>query len=157
MTYNYLFIPYCTNYKTTIMDTSFFSDLNWLHILVAAIAYFMLGAIWYSPLFGKQWVAYQKIDMNNPDAKKGVAGIMTGSFLWMFITSAGLAVLIEKLQLDTAGSGVGLGLLTGICFSASAISVTYLYVKKPFGLHLIDSLYHIIGQIIAAVILCIWR
>jgi hypothetical protein len=139
------------------MDTSTFSNLNWLHILVAALAYFALGSIWYSALFGKKWVFYQKINMADPGAKKGVAAIMFGSFLWMFVASIGLAILVQRLQLNEAMSGLKLGLLTGICFSAAAISISYLYVKKPLGLHLIDSFYHIAGQIIAAVILCMWR
>ena len=139
------------------MDTSFFSELNWLHILVAALAYFMLGALWYSPLFGKQWVAYQKININDPDAKKGAAGIMLLSFLLMFLTTIGLAILINRLDLYEAISGIKLGLFTGIFFSASAISVSYLYIKKPLGLHLIDGLYHVLGQMIAALILCVWQ
>ena len=139
------------------MDTSFFSELNWLHILVAAIAYFLLGAIWYSPLFGKRWIAYQKIDMNDPEAKKGAATIMFFSFIIMFLTTIGLAVLVFRLDLEEAMSGIKLGLFTGLLFSAAAISISYLYVKKPLGLHLIDGLYHVLGQVIAAVILCIWR
>lgn len=139
------------------MDTSFFSELNWLHILVAAIAYFLLGAIWYSPLFGKRWIAYQKIDMNDPEAKKGAATIMFFSFIIMFLTTIGLAVLVYRLELEEAMSGIKLGLFTGLLFSAAAISISYLYVKKPLGLHLIDGLYHVLGQVIAAVILCIWR
>ncbi len=140
------------------MDTSIFSNLPWLHILVAAIAYFMLGAIWYSFLFQKKWVAYQNINMNDPKAKEGTAAIMIGSFVWMFIATVGLALLIDRTGV-TGGvmSGVKLGLITGICFSASAISITYLYIKKPMGLHFIDGLYHVVGQIIAAVILCVWR
>ena len=139
------------------MDTSFLSSLPWLHILVAAIAYFALGAIWYSALFGKTWVSYQKIDMNAPDAKKGTGAIMFGSFIWMFITTIGLAIIVNRLNLNNAMSGVKWGLLTGVCFSAAAISISYLYVKKPTGLHLIDYLYHVLGQIIACVILCVWR
>ena len=139
------------------MDTSIFSNLDWLHILVAALAYFVLGAIWYSPLFGKQWIAYQKIDMNDPEAKKGAATIMIFSFIWMIFTTIGLAILVYRLDLTTAMSGIKLGLLTGVCFSFAAISVTYLYIKKPLGLHLIDGLYHVVGQIAAAVILCVWQ
>jgi hypothetical protein len=167
--HDYTSIGWCRHYELlqnlsiflgktkTTMDTTFLSNLNWLHILVAAIAYFALGSIWYSGLFGKKWVAYQQINMNDPNAKKGVAAIMTGSFVWMFITSLGLAILVYRLGLTTASSGIKLGLLTGICFSAAAISVSYLYVKKPLGLHLIDSFYHIFGQIIAAIILCAWK
>lgn len=139
------------------MDSTIFSNLNWLHILVAAIAYFALGAVWYSALFSKQWIGYHKIDINHPDAKKGTGAIMFGSFIWMFITSLGLAILVNRLNLTEAMSGIKLGLLTGIFFSASAISVTYLYLKKPAGLHLIDCLYHVVGQIIAAIILCVWH
>ncbi|MFL5808513.1 MAG: DUF1761 domain-containing protein [Flavisolibacter sp.] len=139
------------------MDTAFFSNLQWLHILVAAIAYFALGAVWYSALFGKRWVSYQKIDMNAPDAKSGTGGIMFGSFIWMFITTIGLAIIVDRLNLNNAMSGVKWGLLTGVCFSSAAISISYLYVKKPAGLHLIDCLYHVIGQVIACVILCVWR
>ena len=33
-------------------------DLNWLAVLVAALAYFAIGALWYAPpLFGKAWMA----------------------------------------------------------------------------------------------------
>lgn len=139
------------------MDMTIFSNINTLAVLVAAIAYFALGALWYAPLFGKQWVAHQKIDMTHPDAKKGVGIIMFGSFVLMVVACAGLAVLVEKLQLTEVYSGVKLGLLTGICFSAAAISITYLYIKKSTALHLIDGAYHVIGQIIAAIILCVWK
>ncbi|GAC1488348.1 MAG: DUF1761 domain-containing protein [Flavisolibacter sp.] len=134
-----------------------FSHMNGLHVLVAAIAYFGLGSIWYSFLFGKNWVTYQNINMQDPESKKGVGAIMFGSFILMALATLGLSVLITRLNLVTALSGVKLGLLTGICFSVTAISISYLYVKKPGPLHLIDGFYHIIGQIIAAVILCIWR
>src|SRR6476469_5324214 len=129
------------------MDTAFLSNLNWLHVLVAAIAYFALGMIWYSALFGKKWVAYQQINMNDPNARKGAGAIMALSFVWMFIICIGLAVIVDRLQLTTASSGIKWGLLTGICFSSAAISISYLSVKKPLGLHFIDCLYHIIGQI----------
>ena len=139
------------------MDTSFISEINWLAVLIASIVYFAIGAIWYAPLFGKQWVKYHKIDMDVPEAKKGVAGIMTTSFLIMFIICIGLAVMIARMDLSSAMSGLKLGLVTGICFSAAAISTTYLYLKKPSALHMIDGLYHVIGQIAASIILCVWQ
>lgn len=133
------------------------SNLNWLHILVATIAYFIVGAIWYSFLFQKPWIRYHGIDTSNPEAKKGAGLIMLVGFIWTFIIVTGLAILINRMAL--AGgvlSGIKLGLTTGVCFSALTISMTYLYLKKPAGLHLIDGLYHIVGQIVAAIILCIW-
>lgn len=139
------------------MDTTILSNLNWLHVLVAALAYFVLGGVWYSALFQKKWIAYQNIDMNNPDGKKGVGVIMFFSFILMFLVTVGLAVLVSRMGLTSAQSGIKLGLFTGILFSACAVSIGYLYTKKPSGLHLIDGLYHVVGQVIAAVILCIWK
>ena len=34
---------------------------NYAAVIVAAIAYWILGAIWYAALFGKQWVALEGI------------------------------------------------------------------------------------------------
>jgi hypothetical protein len=31
--------------------------MNWLAIICAAVAYWILGWLWYSALFGKIWVA----------------------------------------------------------------------------------------------------
>lgn len=133
------------------------SNLNWLHVLVAALAYFVLGAIWYSFLFQKQWTRYQKIDLSNPQGKKGAGMIMLLSFIWTFIIVAALAILVFKIQMEGGVmSGIKLGLTTGL-FSALTISMTYLYLKKPFGLHLIDGLYHVLGQMIAAIILIVWK
>jgi hypothetical protein len=140
------------------MSSNILSNLNWLHILVAAIAYFALGAIWYSFLFQKQWVRYHNIDMNNADARKGAGAIMFMSFILMFLVTIGLAILINKMTIiGGAMSGVKIGLTTGVLFSATAISITYLYLKRPAGLHFIDGLYHVVGQVIAAVILCVWH
>ena len=140
------------------MDTSLVSQINWIAVLLAAVAYFMLGALWYGGLFSRKWTAQHKIDLTDPDLKKGTAAIMFGSFLLMLLTTIGLAILVERLDLRFGFlSGLKLGLLSGTLFSAAAISITYLYLKKPLGLHLIDGLYHVVGQVTAAIILCIWR
>jgi hypothetical protein len=138
------------------MDTSFLSNLNWLAVLVAAVGYFMLGALWYSVLFGKAWIKGTGIDMSKPDAKKGAGGIMAFTFLLEFVTCIGLAILVSRLMLSGALSGVKLGLFTGIFFSSISICISYLYQSKPKTLHAIDAGYHIVGSVIAAVILCVW-
>lgn len=141
------------------MDTSFFSHLNWLAVVVAAVAYFMIGGLWYSKLlFANTWIKSTGIDMNKPDAKKGVGGIMAFTFILEFVICLALAVLAYRLML-TGGvmSGLKLGLFTGICFSATVICISYLYQGKPKVLTLIDGGYHIAGNIVAAVILCCWH
>ena len=139
------------------MNTSFLSEINWLAVLVAALAYFALGALWYSKaLFAKKWILHTKIDMSNPDVSKGMAGIMFMSFVFMFITCVGLAILRSRLELDTWMGGAKLGLLTGLCFGITAISISYLYEKRSSELHFINGAYTLVGNIIAAIIICSW-
>ena len=116
------------------MNTEIFSHINWWAILVAALAYFMLGALWYSKvLFGNTWIKSTGIDMSNPNAKKGVGGIMAFTFILEFLVTVGLAILIYRLGLSGLMSGVKLGLFTGILFSGIGISISYLYQMKPIA------------------------
>ncbi|HPG12256.1 MAG TPA: DUF1761 domain-containing protein [Chitinophagaceae bacterium] len=141
------------------MDTSFFSHLNWLAVAVATVAYFMLGALWYSKaLFANSWIKSTGVDMNNPDAKKGVGGIMLTTFILEFIICIGLGILVYRLNLVGGFmSGVKLGVLTGVCFSGTVIFISYMYQSKAKPLGFIDGGYHLVGNIIAAVILCLWH
>lgn len=138
-----------------------FDYLNWISIFVATLAYFALGAIWYSKvLFAKRWIAYSRIDINDPNAKKGMGIMFGGSLLLMFVQCFAIAVLAGKIGEDGVQggwmSGLKLGAFTGACFCAATIGVNYLYEKKPFGLYLINAGYAIVGNIIAAMIICYW-
>lgn len=142
------------------MITEIFKEINWIAVLVGTIGYFMLGAIWYSFLFKNQWIAYQGIsaeDMAKPDAKKGVGAIMFASFIMMFITSTGLAILAEYLGLTGWQHGLRLGLLTGICFACTSMAINMLYEKKSMGLFFINGGCQVAGTIISAVIIACWR
>jgi Protein of unknown function (DUF1761) len=137
-----------------------FDYLNWPAILVAAVAYFALGALWYSPvLFSKKWIAYLKLDINDPNAKKGMGLMFGGSFVLMLVQSIAIAILAERLAIHGNGwmSGLKLGLLTGCCFGAATIGINYLYEKKPLGLFLINGGYAILGNIIVGIIICSWK
>jgi Protein of unknown function (DUF1761) len=140
------------------MNTAFLNDINWLAVLVAGIAYWAIGALWYSVLFGKKWMAYTKMDPNDPNAKKGVALIFAGSLVMMIITALGIAILVNRLELTACWmSGAKLGAITGLLFGSTAISISYLYEKRPFGLYLINCGYTVVGNMVAAIIICCWQ
>jgi len=140
------------------MYTELFSHINWLAVLVAGIAYFMLGGLWYSKaLFGTKWASLQKIDMNDPNMKKGVGAIMFYSFIFMLLTAAGLAILIVRAGVMHIDGAVRLGLVTGLLFAVTSVSISFVYEKKPMALHFITGAYLLLGNIIAAIILVAWK
>lgn len=141
------------------MNTEFFSHINWLAVLVAAVAYFMLGALWYSKvLFGTKWARLVKLDTGNPDLKKGMGGMMVSTFVLTLIICFALEILIIKFNfLQEISYGIKLGLLTGLAFATTAVSINYVYENKPANLYLINNGYHVLGHVIAASILVLWR
>jgi uncharacterized protein DUF1761 len=140
------------------MNTEIFSQINWLAVLVAAIAYFILGALWYSKaLFANKWIQAHAINTSDPNLRTGIGQMMFMSFLLFILICIGLAILIVKLDLREAISGVKIGLATGVCFAFTSVCIGYLYQKKPFAAHVIDGGFHIVGYIIASIILCMWR
>ena len=98
-----------------------FDYINWISVLIATVAYFMLGWLWYSKmLFATKWIGYLKIDVNDPNAKKGMGLMFGGSFVLMFVQSLAIAIIASRL--DVMGgwmSGVKIGAFTGSCFCAS--------------------------------------
>ena len=136
-----------------------FNDLNWIAVIVAALAYFALGALWYSnALFAKRWIADLKLDINDPNAKKGMGIMFGGSLVLMFLQCLAIAVIAERSGIRGDGwlSGLKLGLTTGVCFCSAQVGINYLYEKKPLSLFFINAGYALVGNVIAGIIICAW-
>jgi hypothetical protein len=139
------------------MGTEIFSNLNWLAILAGGVAYFLLGAIWYSFIFKNAWIKSSGVNVNDPNMKKGMAQTMLSSLVLMIICSLGLALFLAKVGPTSWMSGAKVGLVAGVCFSATGICISYLYEKRPWALHFINAGYNVAGCVIAGIILSVWH
>jgi hypothetical protein len=136
------------------MFNEMISNVHWLAVLAGAAAYWVLGALWYSPmLFAKPWVKMNGLKTDDPDAKKGMGLMFGGSFVLMFIASTGLALLLQLLPGAGVMQAAKLGLLVSVCFSFTANAISYLYTRKPAGLYAIDGGYHLVGSVLAAIVI----
>lgn len=120
--------------------------INFLAVLVASLAAFALGALWYSPiLFGKKWqlnVGLKKEDFENVNFAKTYGT----SFLLMFIMGIGLDQLlnVHLTNIDNFVEGAFHGAIMGFFFSAMSIGINYLYQQKTLTLYFIDATYQIL-------------
>jgi len=130
--------------------------MNWLAVICAAAAYWVIGAIWYMALFGKIWAA--GIEQHGIKLQRGGMGAkMLGNFLCNFVAAAIMARLIARTGIGELGYGLKLGAGIGLGFSATALTIQYLWESKPFKVWMVDVSHHVVGCIVAGGILAVWR
>jgi Protein of unknown function (DUF1761) len=129
--------------------------MNWLAVICAALAFWILGFVWYSLLFGKMWAgALQEYGVKlEPGA---MAPKLIGTFIANFVAAVVMEHMITRISLVTIVQGLKLGLGVGIGFSATAITVSYLWQRQPFKVWLIDVSYYCLGAVLLGVILTAW-
>ena len=135
------------------------SNINFLALVIAAMASFALGAIWYSPLlFSKAWQSAVGLTTESLE-KANMALIFGSSFVLILLMNFGLAVIVQgHAGKDvTALSGALYGFLIGLFFVATSIGINILYQRKTFTLWLIDAGYQVIYLTISGAILGGWR
>jgi hypothetical protein len=91
-------------------------DLNWLAVVVATLAAFVAGFIWYSRgVFGNIWM--KTAGLKEKDIKSANMGksIVIG-LVSTFVTATALAVVFDVLALSGALSGALLGVLVAVGF-----------------------------------------
>lgn len=132
-----------------------FHDVNWLAVLVAGIAWFVLGALWYTVMFGKAWARLTGADPDNPGGN--MALIFGLTLVFEVIASALLAGLLHISGTETAGGGLHLGALVGLGIALPVVAINNLYQRKSPALTAIDAGHMTVGLMIAGAILGAWR
>jgi hypothetical protein len=84
--------------------------VNYLAVLVATVVQFILGAIWYTPLFGNMWGRIHGFDRQSKEAqemmKKKMMPLLVGQFLVTIVTSFVFAIFITYLPQDWNAYGL---------------------------------------------------
>jgi hypothetical protein len=130
-----------------------------LAILVAAVAAFALGALWYSPvLFAKPWMKAHGYTPDKLEAMKKNTGRAYGvSFVCFLVMAAAMAILIHRLGIRSMLGGVKLGGICWLGFVATTGLTANMYSDKPLSAYVIDASYQLVYMLTIASILAIWH
>jgi hypothetical protein len=142
------------------MLNHFLSTANWLAILVAAIAYFALGSLWFSVLFGKQWMALNGIPEPTPEKKEEMKKLMMPMMLKTLVMSLVLAFVIGLLGMSIGIHQCVPGIKLGLGLSAIGVIpliMADMYLMKPVKLWFIDAGYHVFGIVLMSIIIAVWH
>ena len=119
-------------------------EINWLAVLLGALAFFAVGALWYGVLFAKAWqkaagLSDEKIRSGNLPLIFGLtflAELVIALTLWHGIARSGAS--------DRAVMMMAIGF--GATVMAPALGINYLYLRKTLRHFLIDAGHFIAGM-----------
>lgn len=133
--------------------TTAFSTINWLSVLVAAISSFLVGGIWYGPLFGKAWMT--AFGFTEEDLKKRSVPKTFGlSLILAFVASLILDMFIGP-QADVTFGALA-GFFAGLGWVATFLGILYLFEMQSLKAYLINAGYCILSLTLMGTILGSW-
>ena len=125
--------------------------MNWLAIILAAIANMVVGFLWYGTwAFGRSWMqlsgrAMGEGQQTGPlDALTAVAAIVEAITMWWFIGQTGA---------NSGSAGAIIGLYVGLGFVATAMFAEVLFAGRPPRLYAITAGYQVVAAIVQGAII----
>ena len=129
-------------------------QLNWLAVLAAAVSAFVIGGLWYGPLFRNAWCREAGIDMADAN-KRHPAKVFGTAFVAALVGAAAFAWWIgPSPDLEYA---VRRGVLAGFGIAATSFAINYAFAGRSLKLWLIDGGYHTLQFAVYGMILGIWH
>ncbi|MEK7613011.1 MAG: DUF1761 domain-containing protein [Patescibacteria group bacterium] len=130
--------------------------MNYLAVLVAALAAFGVGALWYSFLFQKPWMELMGFDA---DSMRSMPLTGTQAMGIGFVTTL-VMVYVLAIFVSVAPNVQGALMLAfwlWLGFTATVQIGSFLWEGKPIKLFLINASQTLVAMLVAALILVLWR
>lgn len=133
-----------------------YSAVNNMAVLVAGVAGFIIGWLWYAPfLFGKAWA--RMMGMGQDAMKGGMAKGIIGGLIASIVMAYVLAYLIVLAGAVSTGMVLQLAFWIWLGFLATAMLGMVLWEKKPIGLYLINVFHYLVVLGVMGWILVAWK
>jgi hypothetical protein len=128
---------------------------NYAAVVVAAIAYWILGAIWYGVLFSKPWMTLEAMSEIHAKSMNPVLPYVVTLGLNVLIAYS-LAQICIWRSANTIGRGASVGVLLWIGLVGPVTFTTYMYEMRPWQLFAINQFYPLFGFVLMGAIIGAW-
>lgn len=133
--------------------------VNYLAVLLAAVAAYAVGAVWYSPIgFGKQWK--KLMGFSNEDMRRmplTMRQAMAAGFLFTLLMSYVLAHFVMFLHVTDVLNALALGFWVWLGFGVMVLSYSWTYEGKSFKLFLFNAAHLLVATEVMAAVLSLWH
>lgn len=128
---------------------------NYIAVVVAAVVYWLLGAVWYGFLFSKAWM-----DLEHLSPERAASMNLIWTYVITFVLNLVIAFVLAQIcawrNANTAARGAALGILIWIGFIGPVTYTTYMYEARPVQLFAINQFYSLVGLALMGAILGAW-
>ena len=133
--------------------------INYLAVVVAAVAAFAIGGLWYSPLlFAKQWVkAHGYTEEQVKEMQKGAGKAYGVSILCQVLIALAIAVLVYYIHMERCVQGLKLALLIWGGFAFPLGLMATMYTEKKITVFFIDTGYQLVYLLLMGSIITVWH
>lgn len=128
---------------------------NYAAVVVSAVAYWLLGAVWYGFLFSKPWMELEHLTEEQAKAMNPVLPYII-TFALNILIAFVLAQICTWRNANTAARGAAVGILLWIGFIGPVNYTTYMYEMRPMKLFAINEFYSLVGLFLMGLILGAW-
>jgi hypothetical protein len=135
-----------------------FAGLNYLAIVIAAVAAWLAGAAWYTSL-GKLWTAAMGMtpeQMQQAKSRPGAHLPFLYTFVAQLIMAWVLAGLLGHIGALTLRGGVISGAFCWLGFVITTLVVSYTFAMRDWRLLLIDGGYWLVALVLMGGIIGAW-
>jgi len=129
---------------------------NYPAVIVSAVVYWLLGAVWFGVLFTKPWMALEGISEAQAQAMPHPVYPYVVSFLLNLVIAFVLAQLCAWRSANTAARGASLGVLLWLGIVGPITYTTHMYEMRPANLFFINEGYVLVGLLVMGAILGAW-
>jgi len=132
--------------------------INHLAVVASALAYWVLGAVWYG-VFSGPFIAlmrWRPEDLARIEAEG--AGLQIGvALVNSLVLAYVLAHFVKFMGAEGAWRGAQVGFWLWLGFVVTTNLETVLFEFRPLGLYLINNGYHLVGMLGMGALLAAWK
>jgi len=138
-------------------------QINYVAVLLAVVANFFVGFLWYTPLFGKAWAKEMGFDTSvkptSGQLAKGMIIMVIGNFLMAFVFAHNIAAWTFVPETETMSASARIlnaAIFTWLGFFVPVDLSAVAWESRSWKLFSINAGYHLAMLVVAATILTLW-
>ncbi|NML65192.1 DUF1761 domain-containing protein [Hymenobacter sp. RP-2-7] len=133
------------------------SNIHWLSVLAAFVAYYLLGALWYLVLFPQPYKV--SLGKAHETLQNQSALFVVGPGVCVLVSVLATALLFQALHIASYGDALGLAVVVGVGYLVANTTNIAINpnIPQPFLYSAITSSYHLVGITLTCLLLAALR